>query len=48
MLGAIALVAGLGTFCVLLYNAMVYALPVTIGLSTGLWAMHAGAGLAAS
>jgi hypothetical protein len=44
MLGAIALLAGLGTFCVLLYNAMVYALPVTIGLSAGVWAMHAGAG----
>jgi hypothetical protein len=44
MLGAIALLAGLGTFCVLLYNAMVYALPVTIGLWAGFWAMHAGAG----
>jgi hypothetical protein len=44
MLGAIALLAGLGTFCILLFNAMVYALPVTIGLSAGFCAMHAGAG----
>jgi hypothetical protein len=44
MLATIALLAGVGTFCVLLYTSAVYALPVTIGLSAGFWAMHAGAG----
>ncbi len=35
---------GVGAFCVLIYHAVVCALPVTIGIETELWAIHAGAG----
>src|SRR5205823_1250470 len=45
MFGMITLLGGLGTFLFLLYSSMVYALPVTIGLWAGFWAMHAGAGV---
>jgi hypothetical protein len=45
MFGAIALLVGLGGFFILLYSSMVYALPITIGLWAGFWAMHAGAGV---
>jgi hypothetical protein len=45
MFGTIALLGGLGTFLFLLYSSMVYALPITIGLWAGFWAMHAGAGV---
>ena len=38
------MVFGIGAICALLYNAVVYALPVTIGIEAGLWAIHAGAG----
>jgi hypothetical protein len=45
MFGTIALLGGLGVFLFLLYSSMVYALPITIGLWAGFWAMHAGAGV---
>jgi hypothetical protein len=45
MFGTIALLDGLGAFLFLLYSSMVYALPITIGLWAGGWAMHAGAGV---
>jgi len=45
MFGTIALLGGLGAFLFLLYSSMVYALPITIGLWAGFWAMHAGAGV---
>ena len=38
------MVVGVGAFCALLYNAVVYALPVTVGIEVGFWAIHAGAG----
>src|ERR1700720_3732026 len=45
MFGTIALLGGLGAFLFLLYSTMVYAVPITIGLWAGFWAMHAGAGV---
>src|SRR5260370_39724263 len=45
MFGTIALLGGLGAFLFLLYSSMVYALPITIGLWAGFWAMHPGAGV---
>src|SRR5262249_52294323 len=44
MLAVIGLLAGFGTFCVLLYSSVVYALPVTVGLWAGICAMNSGAG----
>lgn len=35
---------GIGALCALLYNAVAYALPVTVGIEAGLWAMKAEAG----
>jgi len=39
------MVFGIGALCALLYNAVVYALPVTVGIEAGFWALHSGAGL---
>lgn len=35
---------GIGAFCVLLYNAAVFALPGAIGFEAGYWAIKSGAG----
>ena len=43
-IGIILNLAGLGIFCWLLFSAAVYALPVFIGISVGLFALHTGAG----
>lgn len=37
-------VFGIGALCALLYNAVAYALPVTVGIEVGLWTMKAGTG----
>lgn len=38
------MVFGIGAFCALIYNGVVYALPVIVGIETALWAIHVGAG----
>lgn len=40
----IALFAGLGMFCALLWYCAVYALPVFVGFWVGWWALNHGAG----
>ncbi len=42
--GILLTLFGIGAACALLYNAMVYALPVGLGMWAGFALMHAGAG----
>lgn len=42
----LALFAGFGMFCALLWYCAIYALPVFVGFSAGWWALNHGAGLA--
>lgn len=41
----IAVLVGLGLFCVLLWNFAVYAVPAFVGFSAGFWALNHGAGI---
>ena len=43
-IGIVLNLAGLGIFCWLLFSAAVYALPVFVGVTVGLFALHTGAG----
>ena len=43
-MAALIIIAGVGVFCWLLYNAAIYALPLFVGLSIGFHAEQAGAG----
>ena len=42
--GVLLTFMGIGAVCALLYNCMVYALPVAVGLWAGFALLHAGAG----
>jgi hypothetical protein len=44
-MAALAILAGIGAFCWLLYGAAIYALPFLVGAFVGLHAEQAGAGL---
>ena len=43
-MAALAILAGIGAFCYLLYGAAVYALPFLVGVFVGLHAEQAGTG----
>ena len=43
-LGIVLNIIGLGFFCWALFTLAIYALPLFIGMTTGLYAHHAGAG----
>lgn len=44
VIGILFAITGLGALCWLLFNLAVFALPVFAGVSTALYALHAGAG----
>ena len=44
VLGPLLVVASIGIFCWLLFTLAVFALPLFIGLTVGIWAFHTGAG----
>ena len=44
--GLLMTALGLGAACALIFYCAVFALPVFVGLSAGLWALNAGAGVA--
>lgn len=44
ILGPALVIIGIGFFCGLLFSLAVYALPVFVGLTVGIWAIHTGAG----
>ena len=44
VLGILVSIAAIGTMCWLLFNLAVFALPFSIGLTTGTWAYGTGAG----
>lgn len=46
--GILLTLFGIGAACALLYNCMVYALPVTVGLWVGFAFIHVGAGAIAA
>jgi len=45
VLGPRLVIVGIGFFCWLLFNLAVFALPFFSGLTIGIWAFHAGAGV---
>lgn len=44
ILGPALVIVGIGFLCWLLFNLAVFALPVYVGLTVGIWAIHNGAG----
>ncbi len=46
ILGILLSIVGLGVVCWLIFSLAVYALPVAIGLTAGIAAIHSGAGVA--
>jgi hypothetical protein len=44
VLGPALVIVGIGFFCWLLFSLAVFALPVFVGLTVGIWAIHTGAG----
>ncbi|WP_407186857.1 hypothetical protein [Bradyrhizobium centrosematis] len=42
--GPLLVITGIGFFCWLLFTLAVFALPFFVGLTTGVWAFHTGAG----
>jgi len=45
VLGPLLVVLGIGFFCWLLFTLATFALPFFVGLTVGMWAFHAGAGV---
>lgn len=45
VLGPLLVLVGIGFFCWLLFTLAVFALPFFVGLTVGIWAFHAGAGV---
>lgn len=45
ILGPLLVLAGIGFFCWLLFTLAVFALPLFVGLTVGIWAFHTGAGV---
>lgn len=43
--GPLLVITGIGFFCWLLFTLAVFALPFFVGLTTGIWAFHTGAGV---
>lgn len=43
--GPLLVVVGIGFFCWLLFTLAVFALPLFVGLTIGIWALHTGAGV---
>ena len=43
--GPMLVLVGIGFFCWLLFTLAVFALPVFVGLTVGVWAFHTGAGV---
>ncbi len=43
--GPLLVIVGIGFFCWLLFTLAVFALPFFVGLTTGIWAFHTGAGV---
>ncbi|QPF90842.1 hypothetical protein [Bradyrhizobium commune] len=43
--GPLLVVVGIGFFCWLLFTLAVFALPLSVGLTIGIWAFHTGAGV---
>jgi len=44
VLGPALVIVGIGFFCWLLFTLAIFALPVFVGLTVGIWAIHIGAG----
>ena len=44
ILGPALVIVGIGFLCWLLFTLAVFALPVYVGLTVGIWAIHTGAG----
>ena len=44
ILGPALVIVGIGLLCWLLFTLAVFALPVYVGLTVGIWAIHTGAG----
>ena len=44
VLGPALVIVGVGFFCWLLFTLAVFALPVFVGMTIGIWAIHTGAG----
>ncbi len=44
VLGPLLVLAAIGFFCWLLFSLAAFALPVFVGLTVGIWALHTGAG----
>jgi hypothetical protein len=45
VVGLLLAIAGIGAFCVLIYKAAVFALPVAVGFWCGFAALHSGSGV---
>lgn len=43
--GPLLVVVGIGFFCWLLFTLAIFALPLFVGLTIGIWAFHTGAGV---